>query len=140
MPPIDRRRLTTDLYLQEEVARAIGDRLQATHPNGSSVDKMEAAFTAAVVQTAELIMLPQKRRMPGLGWNGDGQEVAEFSLARAARSVAWRRQKADPQGSQAQRDVSRACRNVKRVRLAAYDRFLKRHVLKLEEQLHRNNQ
>ena len=63
----------------------------------------------------------------------------EFSLARAARSAAWRRQRADPQGSQARRDVSRACRGVKRVRFVAYDRFLKRHVQKLEEDLHRNN-
>ena len=66
--------------------------------------------------------------------------VAEFSLARATRGAAWRQQRADPQGSQAQRDVSRACREFKRVRLAAYDRFLERHVQKLEEDLHRNNQ
>ena len=44
-PPIDRRRLTTDPYLREEVARAIGDRLRATPPNGSSVNEVEAAFT-----------------------------------------------------------------------------------------------
>ena len=66
--------------------------------------------------------------------------MAEFRLARAARSAAWRRQKANPQGGQARRDVSRACREVKRVRLAAYDRFLERHVHNLEEDLHRNNQ
>ena len=101
---------------------------------------MEAALTAAVVQTAELIVPPQEHRTPGLGWNGDAQAVAEFSLARAARSAVWRRQSADLQGSQARRDVSRACREVKRVRLAEYDRFLKRHVQKLEEDLHWNNQ
>ena len=58
-PPIDRRRLTTDPCLREEVARAIGGRLRANPPNGSSVDEVEAAFTAAVVQTAELIVPPQ---------------------------------------------------------------------------------
>ena len=82
---------------------------------------------------------PKKCRTPELGWNGDAQVVAEFSLARAARGAAWRQQRADPQGSQAQRDVSRACREFKRVRLAAYDRFLERYVQKLEEDLHRNN-
>ena len=78
--------------------------------------------------------------MPGLGWNGDAQAVAEFSLARAARSAAWRRQRANPQGSQARKGVSRACREAKRVRLAVYDRFLEQHVQKLEEHLHRNIQ
>ena len=65
------------------MARAIGDRLRVTTPNGSSIDEVEAVFTAAVVQTAELIVPPQERRMPGLGWNGDAQAVAEFSLASA---------------------------------------------------------
>ena len=53
--------------------------MRVNPPNGSSVDEVEAAFTAAVVQTAELIAPPQERRMPGLGWNGDAQAVAEFS-------------------------------------------------------------
>ena len=66
-PPIDRRRLITDPYLRDEVARAIGGRLRATPPNGRSVDEVEAAFTVAVVQTAELIVPPQERRTPGLG-------------------------------------------------------------------------
>ena len=66
-PPIDRRGLTTDPSLREEVARVIGDRLKATPPNGSSVDEVEAVFTAAVVKTAYLIVPPQERRMPGLG-------------------------------------------------------------------------
>ena len=66
--------------------------------------------------------------------------MTEFSLTRAAKSTAWCRQRANPQGSQARRDLSRACREVKRVRLAAYDRFLERHVQKLEEDLHRSNQ
>ena len=65
-PPIERRRLSTDPYLREEVARAIGDRLRATPPNGSSVDEVKVAFTAAVVQTTELIVPPQERRMLGL--------------------------------------------------------------------------
>ena len=89
--------------------------MRATPLHGSSVDEVEAAFTAAVVQTAELIVPPQERRMPGLGWKGDAQAVVEFSLVRAARSAAWSRQRANPQGSLAQRDVSRACREVKRV-------------------------
>ena len=95
--------------------------MRAASPNNSSVGVVEAAFTAAVVQTAELVAPPQEHRMPGLGWTGEAQAVAEFSLARAARSAAWRRQRANPQGNQARIDVSRACREVKKVRLTMYD-------------------
>ena len=66
-PPTNWRRLTTDPYLREDVERAIEYRLRATRPNGSSMDDGEAVFTAAVVQTAELIVPTQKPRVPGLG-------------------------------------------------------------------------
>ena len=56
-PPIDRRRLTTNPYPREKVARAIGDCLRTTPPNGRSVDEVETAFTAAFIQ-AELVVVP----------------------------------------------------------------------------------
>ena len=43
-------------------------------------------------------------------------------------------------GVKRRRDASRACREIKKTRFAAYDRFLERHVQKLKEVLHRNNQ
>ena len=75
-PPIDRRRLTNDPYLRQEIATVIGDHLRAVPPSGSSVD-VEAAFAIAVLQTAELAAPPQERRLPWRGWRGDAQSETE---------------------------------------------------------------
>ena len=48
-PPIDRRRLTTDSHLCQQVATVIGDHLRAFPPSGSSVDGVETAFTTAIL-------------------------------------------------------------------------------------------
>ena len=106
-PPIDRRRLTTDPHLRQEVATVIGDHLSAFPPNGSSVDDVETAFTTAILQTAERVAPPRAPRLPARGWRGDAQEEAEISMATAARRAAWKRQRADTQDSQLMKAVRR---------------------------------
>ena len=66
-PPMDRRRLVTDLQLRQEVATAVGRRLRANPPGDSNVDDVEAVFAAAIMRTAELVIPPQERRRPGRG-------------------------------------------------------------------------
>ena len=60
-PPVDRRRLVTDPQFRHEVATAVGRQLRANPPGDSSVDDVEAAFTAATMRTAELVIPPQER-------------------------------------------------------------------------------
>ena len=49
-PHIDRRRLTTDPHLRQEVAKkVIGDHLRAFPLSDSSVDNVETAFTTAIL-------------------------------------------------------------------------------------------
>ena len=55
-----------------------------------------------------------------------------FNLAKAARCAAWRRLKVDSQGRYLRRSVRRVFTNAKRVRFAAFDRFLERHAQNLE--------
>ena len=59
-PPVDRRRLVTDPQLRQEVATAVGRHLRANPPGDSSVDDVEAAFAAAIMRTAELVIPPQE--------------------------------------------------------------------------------
>ena len=66
-PPVDRRRLVTDPQLRHEVATAVGRHFRANPPDDSSVDDVEAAFAAAIMRTAELVIPPQERRRPGRG-------------------------------------------------------------------------
>ena len=66
-PPVDRRRLMTDPQLRQEGATAVGRHLRANPPGDSSVDDVEAAFAAAIMRTAELVIPPQERRRPGRG-------------------------------------------------------------------------
>ena len=94
-PPIDRRRLTTDLHLRQQVATVIGDHLRAFPPSGTSVDHVETAFTTAILQTAERVAPPRATRLPGRGWRGDAQAEANISMATAARRAAWTRQRTD---------------------------------------------
>ena len=64
-PPVDGRRLVTDTQLQQGVVTAVGRHLRANPPGDSSVDDVEAAFAAAIMRTAEMVIPPQKRRRPG---------------------------------------------------------------------------
>ena len=72
-PQMDRRRLMTDPQLRQEVAAAVGSQLRANPTGDSSVDHVEAAFTAAIMRTTELVIPPQERRRPGRGWSGDAR-------------------------------------------------------------------
>ena len=139
-PPIDRRRLTTDPHLRQQVATAIGDHLRAFPPSGSSVDDVETAFTTAILQTAERIAPPRATRLPGRGWRGDAQAEAEISMATAARRVAWKRQRADTQDRQLMRAVRRENTRGHRVCADAYNRFLERHVQDMEKDLRQRDQ
>ena len=76
-PPVDRRHLVTDPQLRQEVATAVGRHLRANPPGDSSVDDVEAAFAAAIMRTAELVIPPQERRIPGRGWSGDARTEAD---------------------------------------------------------------
>ena len=65
--PVDRSRLVTDPQLRQEVATAVGRHLRANPPGDSNVDDVEAAFAAAIMRTAELMIPAQVRRRPGQG-------------------------------------------------------------------------
>ena len=80
-PPVDRRRLVTDPQLRQEVATAVGRHLRANPPGDSSVDDVAAAFAAAIMRTAELVIPPQERRIPGRGWSGDARTESELQAA-----------------------------------------------------------
>ena len=138
-PPIDRRRLTTDPHLRQQVATVIGDHPRAFPPSGSSVN-VETAFTTAILQTAERFAPPRATRLPGRGWRGDAQAEAEISMATAARRAAWKRQRADTQDRQLMRAVWRENMRVHRVCTDAYERFLKRHVQGMEKDLRQRDQ
>ena len=114
LPPIDRRRLTTDPHLHQEVATVIGDHLRACSPSGSSVD-VETAFTTAILQTAERVAPPRAPRLPARRWRGDAQAESKISMATAARRTAWKRQRANIQDSQLMRAVRRENTRVHRV-------------------------
>ena len=88
-PPVDRRRLVTDPQLRQEVATAVGRHLRANPPGDNSVDDVEAAFAAAIMRTAELVIPPQERRRPGRGWSGDARTEAELQAATDAMHTAW---------------------------------------------------
>ena len=66
-PPVVRRRLVTDPQLRQEVATAVGRHLRANPPGDSNMDDVEAAFAAAIMRTAELVIPAQERRRPGRG-------------------------------------------------------------------------
>ena len=68
----------TDPQLRQEVATAVGRQLRENPTGDSSVDEVEAAFTAAIIRTAELVIPPQERRRPGRGWSGDTRTEAEL--------------------------------------------------------------
>ena len=135
-PPIDRRRLTSDAHL----ATVIEDHLRAFPSSGSSVDDVEAAFTAAILQTAERVAPPRAPKRPGRGWRRDAQAETEISMATAARRAAWKRQRANTQDSHLKRAVRRENTRFHRVCNDAYERFLERHGQDMEENLRHCNQ
>ena len=77
-PSVDRRRLVTDPQLRQEVASAVERHLRAKPLGDSSVDDVEAAFTAAIMRTAELVVPPQERRRLRRGWSGDARTEARL--------------------------------------------------------------
>ena len=135
-PPEGRRRLLTDPQLRHEVATAVGSHLRANPPGNSNVDDAEAAFAAAIMRTAELVIPPQKRRRPGRDWSGDAQMKAELQTTTDAMHTAWQRLETDTRDAQLQRAVRKACNWLKRVRSSAGVRFFERNVVELEKQLH----
>ena len=138
--PVDRRRLVTDPQLRQEVATAVGRHLRANPPGDSSVDDVEAAFAAAIMRTAELVIPPQERRRPGRGWSGDARTEAELQAASDAMHTAGQRLKMDTRNAQLRRVIGKACNWLKRVRSAAFVRFFERHVVELEKQLRMEDQ
>ena len=105
--PIDRRRLTNDPHLRQEVATVIWDHLRAFLPSGSSVDDVGTAFMTAILQTAERVAPP--------GWREDAQAESKIIMTTAARQAAWKRQRVDTQDSQLMRAVRRENTRVHKV-------------------------
>ena len=99
------------------------------------MDDVEAAFTAAIMQTAELVIPPQERRRPGRGCSGDARTEAELQAATDAMHTAWQCLKMDTRDAQLRRIVRKACNWLERVRSAAVVRFFERHVVEMEKQL-----
>ena len=114
-PPVDRRRLVTDPQLRQQVATAAGRHLRANPPGDSNVGDVEAAFAAAIMRTAELVIPPQERRRPGRGWSGDAQTEAELQTATDTMYTAWQRLKTYTRDAQLRRAVRKACNWLKRV-------------------------
>ena len=104
------------------------------------MDDVEAAFAAAIMRTAELVIPPQERRIPGRGWSGDARTEAELHAATDAMHTAWQRLRMDTRDAQLRRAVRKACNWLKRVRSAAVVRFFERHVVELEKQLRMGDQ
>ena len=104
------------------------------------MDDVEAAFAAAIMRTAELVIPAQERRRPGRGWSGDARTEAELQAVTDTIHTAWQRLKVDTRDAQLRRAVRKACNWLKRVRSAAVVRFFERHVVELQKQLRMGNQ
>jgi len=66
-PHLNRRRLTMDPQLLDEVATAIGARLRALPSRDAKVDTRETASATATLQVAEALVPQQKRTTLGRG-------------------------------------------------------------------------
>ena len=130
----------TGPQLRQEVATAVGRPLRSNPPGDSSVDGVEAAFAAAIMQTVDELLIPPKERTePGQGWSGDAQTEAELQVATDAMHAAWQLLKMDARDAQLRRAVRHACKWLNRVQSAAVVRFFERHVVELEKQLRIGN-
>ena len=134
-PPVDCRRLVTDPQLRQKVATAVGRQLRANPPGYSSVDHVEAAFTAAIMRTAELVIPSQERRRPRRGWSGGARMEVELQAATNAVHAARQRLKRDTRDAQLRRAVRQACNWLKKVRSSAVLCFFEPLVVELEMQL-----
>ena len=117
------------------MATTVGSHLRANLPGDSSVDDVEAAFSAAIMWTAELVIPPQERRRPRRYWSGGTQTKAEPQTATDAMHAAWQRLRTGTRDAQLRRAVRKPCNWLKRVRRAAVVRFFELHVVELEKQL-----
>ena len=90
----------TDPQLRQEVVTPIGRDVGANLPGDSNVDDVKAAFAAAIMRTAELVIPPQERRKPGLDWSGDARMEAELQATTDAMHTAWQRLKMDTRDAQ----------------------------------------
>ena len=104
------------------------------------MDDVEAAFTAAIMRTAELVTPPQERRRTRRGWSGDARTKTELKAATDAMHAAWQRLKMDTGDAQLRRAVRKAFDWLKRVRSAAVVRFFECHIVGLEKQLRMGDQ
>ena len=139
-PPVDRRCPVPGPQLRQKVTTAVRRNLRANPPEDSNVNDVEAAFAAAIMRTAELVIPPQERRRPGRGWSGDAQTEAELQTATDAMHAACQRLKTDTRDAQLRKAVRKACNWLKRVQSAAAVRFFERHVVELEKQLRMGDQ
>ena len=122
------------------MATAVGRYHRVNLREDSSVDDVKDAFTAAIMQTAEMAIPPQEQRRPGRGWSGDAQTESELQAATDAMHAAWQRQKIDTKVAQLPRVVRHACKRLKEVLSAAVVRFFERYVFGLEKQLRKRDQ
>ena len=125
-PSPNRRKLTTDPQLREEVATAIGSRLRGLPSRDFSVNARETAFATATLKAAEASVPQQKRTTLGYGWSGDAKKEVERSRALDVRRRAWMRLGGDKRNSQLRGEVRRASKEVRRVRTATKERVPRR--------------
>ena len=134
-PPIYLQRPTNDPHLRQEVATVIRDHRRAFLPSGSSIDDMETAFTAAILQTAERVAPPRVQRLQGRGCTGDAQAEADINMVMTGRRAVWTWQKADKQDSQLKGVTRSENTHLHTVCDDAYGRFLERNIQDMEDDL-----
>ena len=115
LPISDYNVVSAPVKLRQEVATAVERHLKANSPGDSSVDDVEAAFAAAIMRTAELVIPPQEQRKPGRGWSGDARTKAELQAATDTMHTASQHLKMGTRDAQLRRAVRKACNWLKRV-------------------------
>ena len=127
--------MVTNPLLRQEGSTVVGRHLGANPPDDSDVDDVEAAFAAAIMRTAELVISPQERRRSGRGWSGDTQTEAELQAATDTMQAAWQRLKTDTRDAHLRRTVRKAYNWLERVRSAAVVHFSEHNFVELEKLL-----